>query len=92
MNPARRGIGCDPFPRSPSLSLKVISWPSHPASQCYGSTRIAPLYVDVRIIETSTVYTNVGHLSPANLDDDGNGAGLDTVWTFSYSSRFRKLS
>ena len=40
-----------------------------------------------------TVYTNVGHLTLSVSDDDGgNGAGLDTVCTLSYNSRFRKLS
>ena len=57
-------------------------------SQRHGSTRI----VSFTSTYVLTIYANVGHLSPSDLNDDGSDAGLDTVCTFSYSSRFRKLS
>lgn len=82
-----------------SLELKVISWSwhalflksVHPASEWDGETRI----VSFTSAYVLTVCTNVGHLLPSSANDDDDGgscAGLDTVCTLSYSSRFRKLS
>ena len=89
MNPARRARGYMILSSIAELELGEgqLAIPSAKSMLRVNSDRF--FYVGVRI-GILTIYKNVGHLSPAS--DGGNGAGLDTVCTFSYNSRFRKLS